>query len=158
MTPAEYMREIVIPTVREFRDDPRSQRRAYLACIVTYHLRDYLEKAGEEEGSVGKTMHLLGRDTSWDVVHSICNASKHCGHDPNRPHKISFAPGQDYDRPPAKHGEAVFGLSRWGDGVGGREIPVDGDGLDIYECVRAVLGKYTFHFEHHLGAVDLSEL
>jgi hypothetical protein len=149
------MRDIVIPTVREFREEPRCRRRAYLACIVTYHLRDYLEKAGEP--NVGATMHLLGRNTPFDVVHSICISAKHSGHDPERRHKIPFSPGQDYDRPPAKWGEAKWGLSRWGDPVGGREIPIKGDGLDIYECVRTVLGTYTFHFSHHLGPIDLSE-
>jgi hypothetical protein len=43
MTPAEYVNDIVVPTVREFRDEPRSQRRAYLACMVTFHIKDHLQ-------------------------------------------------------------------------------------------------------------------
>jgi hypothetical protein len=46
MTPAEYVTEIVIPTVRECRDNRRSRRYAYLACIVTFHIKDHLKKAG----------------------------------------------------------------------------------------------------------------
>jgi hypothetical protein len=153
MTPADYLREIVIPTVREFRDEPRCRRRAYLACIVTYQTKDYLKKAGEP--NVAKTMRL-GRNAPYDVVHAICDAAKHRDHGQHR-HKIPFAAGQDYDRPPAIWGEAIWDLSRWDDPVGGREIPVGGDGLDIYECVRAVLGNYTVHFAHHLGDVDLSD-
>jgi hypothetical protein len=48
MTPAEFMDEIMVPTLREFRDERRSRRRAYLACIAVFHLKDHLSKAGEK--------------------------------------------------------------------------------------------------------------
>ena len=38
MTPADFMNEIVVPTLRDLRDDRRSRRRAYLACIAVFHL------------------------------------------------------------------------------------------------------------------------
>jgi hypothetical protein len=48
-------------------------------------------------------------------------------------------------------------LSRFDDAVGGREIAVEREGLDIYECARAVLGSYTVQFRHRLGSVVLRE-
>ena len=36
-----------MPTLGEFRDERRSRRRAYLACIAVFHLRDHLKKADE---------------------------------------------------------------------------------------------------------------
>jgi hypothetical protein len=41
MAPAEFMDEIVVPTPHEFRDEWRLQRRAYLACIAVFHLKDH---------------------------------------------------------------------------------------------------------------------
>jgi hypothetical protein len=35
MTPAEFMDEIVVPTLREFRDERRSRRRAYRGAHVS---------------------------------------------------------------------------------------------------------------------------
>ena len=49
MTPAEYVNEIVLPTVREFGEHRRCRRRAYLACIVAFHIKDYLQRAGARQ-------------------------------------------------------------------------------------------------------------
>jgi hypothetical protein len=154
MTPSQYLQEIVLPTVRDFRDERRSRRRAYLACIVTYHLKDYLVKAGWPEDHVGQAMRLIGNDGPYDTVHSICNAAKHCGHD--RAHNVSFVVGTDYDRPPAIAGAMIAGLSIVGDGTGGREIPFRG-GVDIYWAVTTLLKEFQFFFPE-LAAVDLADL
>ncbi len=37
-----FLTEIVDPTVREFAAHPGSARQAFLACVVTLHLVDYL--------------------------------------------------------------------------------------------------------------------
>jgi hypothetical protein len=42
MTPSEYVGRIVVPTIKEALDTPGDRRRNYLACIVTYHIVDYL--------------------------------------------------------------------------------------------------------------------
>jgi hypothetical protein len=44
MTPRQYRGEIVLPTLHEYEETTNSRRRAYLACIVVFHLRDYLKK------------------------------------------------------------------------------------------------------------------
>ena len=38
--PADYFREIVEPTIGEFIAEPKDVRRAYLACVVTFHFAD----------------------------------------------------------------------------------------------------------------------
>ena len=51
MTPAEFLDEIVVPTLRECRDERRSRRRAYLACIAVFHIKDHLKEGRREGGS-----------------------------------------------------------------------------------------------------------
>jgi hypothetical protein len=42
MTPEEYMRDIMQPTVKDLVQNRASKRHAFLACVVTYHMIDYL--------------------------------------------------------------------------------------------------------------------
>jgi hypothetical protein len=42
MTPEEYIREIIGPTIKDLAQNPTSKRHALLACVVTYHMIDYL--------------------------------------------------------------------------------------------------------------------
>jgi hypothetical protein len=46
MLPSEYVSKIVIPTADEYLAATGELRRAILACVVTYHVRDYLAEAG----------------------------------------------------------------------------------------------------------------
>ena len=47
MKAAEFMTEIAVPAALEFKADPRSRLRMYLAIIVAFQVRDHLEAAGE---------------------------------------------------------------------------------------------------------------
>lgn len=155
MTPNAFATEIVVPTVRDFRDNRRSRRHAYLACIVTYQLKDFLEKEGVD---VEGAMKTFGRSNSFEAVRAVCTAAKHKEFAGDRyPDNIPFIAGEDYDRPPAYYGEAVFGLSRYGDAHGGREIARNLGGLDLYQCVKTVLSTYKLHFEYLLDDVDFRE-
>jgi hypothetical protein len=40
MTPSEYFRELVEPTIAEFEANPASVRHAYAACVFAYHFAD----------------------------------------------------------------------------------------------------------------------
>lgn len=55
MTPLDYANEIVLPAVREALEQRFDRRRAYTACILTYHLSDYLTRdhraLGERHGA-----------------------------------------------------------------------------------------------------------
>jgi hypothetical protein len=42
MTPEEYMREILEPTIKDLVQNRASERHAFLACVATYHTIDYL--------------------------------------------------------------------------------------------------------------------
>jgi hypothetical protein len=82
MSPEEYVNEIVIPTVAEFKNDLRSRRRAYLACIATHHIKDHLREAGER-GVEAKMRQACG--DFYEVVRAICNGTKHVIADKSHP-------------------------------------------------------------------------
>src|SRR5271165_4415208 len=42
MTPEEYMRDILQPTIKDLVQNRTSKRHAFLACVATYHMIDYL--------------------------------------------------------------------------------------------------------------------
>ena len=153
MNSKEYFIEILVPTVREFREHPHSRRHAYLACFVVYHWKDYLKFDGIDVEPLAKT---FGRCTSWEVVRAVANATKHCQMIPNskHPENISFTAGEDYLRPPCVAGLAVCDLSVIGDTVGGREVP---GGLDIYKSVKVVLKNLQLHLTDVLGSLDISD-
>jgi hypothetical protein len=95
MTPAQFATEIVVPTVREFRENRRSRRHAYLACFAAYHLKDYLKKAGADAEFA---MKLHGGSRCFEAVRAVCIAAKHvefAGRVPNtslsNPEKITIA-------------------------------------------------------------------
>lgn len=150
MTPQNYMDEIVLPTVIEFKNEPRSRRQAYLACIVTFHIKDHLKAAGEQ--NIEQTMRAAG--DAFDVIRGVCNGAKHVQTDQN--HLIAFSAGDDWDRPPAVLGQMVLGVSRLGDPDGGREIGAGPQRHDIYSAVKDILTAFCSSYATHLGATDLT--
>jgi hypothetical protein len=82
MTPQEYVEEIVLPTLREFKVSRRSRRLAYLSCMAVFHIKDHLKKAGQthiEDQMRKATGHW------FDVVRAICNGAKHFQTDTTHP-------------------------------------------------------------------------
>lgn len=65
MTPQQYMTEIVLPTLEEYVADTSSRRKAYLACMVTYHMADYLKAAGVRDPQADMIGSCEG---AWRVV------------------------------------------------------------------------------------------
>jgi hypothetical protein len=117
MKPSDFMNEIVVPRLQDFRNDRRSRRRAYLACIAVFHVKDHLKKA-EETGVETAVRKAAG--FAFDVVRAVCNGSKYLKTDASHP--IGFRAGDDWYRPPAIAGVMIVGLSVLGDSKGGREI------------------------------------
>jgi hypothetical protein len=153
MTPADFVNDIVVPTVREFRDVRRSRRRAYLACIIVFHIKDHLRKAGAKQ--IEDTLRKATGD-GFDAVRAVCNGTKHVV--TNQSHPYPFVAGDDWDRPPATAGgEWQVGLSQIGDGVGGREIAAGTKRVDLYEAVKSVLSAFCKEFPAHLGHCDVSD-
>lgn len=154
MTPVDFLTEIVLPTVREFESNRRSRRRAYLAVIVTFTLKDHLAKAGER--GIETTMRAAVGD-AFDLVRSVANGAKHLRTDGS--HVIAFTAGEDYDRPPAWAGEMECGVSELGDETGGRRIGEPGNGArDLYVDTAAVLRAYVATYPVRFPGVDLSDL
>ena len=54
MTPEEYMRDIMQPTIKDLVQNRTSKRHAFLACIVTYHMIDYLCGKRRKAGAVSR--------------------------------------------------------------------------------------------------------
>jgi hypothetical protein len=147
MTPAEYVNEIVVPTLREFSEERRSRRRAYLACIAAFHIKDHLKEAGivRPEKAVA-----AAHKNEWEAVRDVCNGTKHVA-------SGSFRVGRDWDRPPGLAGVMECGVSQLGDTAGGREITLGNNRMDLYWSVKRVLGAFCDKFPAHLGGCDLSD-
>lgn len=45
MTADEYLRQVVEPTLKDFATNPGSSRHAFLACVATFHVIDYVAGA-----------------------------------------------------------------------------------------------------------------
>jgi hypothetical protein len=158
MLPAEYMSQIVLPTVDEYLAATGDRRRAYLACIATYHVRDYLTRA---EGAVSK--HEIERSNreierkmrgacahSFDVVEGICNGSKHCG---NSRDDFLFAPGAEeavpvfaFDVP-----GSGWGVSRWD--MPGLLVEHNGHRVFVDYSVCAALSAYGQIFPQRFASI-----
>lgn len=165
MTPAEFAREIVIPTVEDFRADRTFRRWAYLSAIAVYHLRDHLAEAlvmptddakadrravwDAAERIDAAVMAALPSPEPFDVVRAIANGSKHAL--TRSPRGVTFAAGTDWERPPARAGRMMAGLSMCSDGEGGREIPHDGRHVDLYGAIQATLCAFLVAFPTDLA-------
>ena len=152
MTPEEYFQDIVFPTVKEFRDEPRSRRRAYLACIALFHLKDYLRKAGEHD--VVKGLRDATGD-AFDIVQSVCNGAKHVR--VNSRHVVAFSAGGDVERPPAVAGLLECGLSELGDYEGGRSVVTPGGIANLNMSVRKCTLAFMTGYPDRFARIDLSD-
>jgi hypothetical protein len=153
MAPSEYASIVVLPTVNEFLEMPGDQRRAYLACVASYHLTDYLAKA---EGASKKTIIKGMRGVcanSFDVVQGICNGSKHCGADAG---VYRFRPGSEEIIPSAGYGTGFYGHTRYG-GAPGLLVEHNGERLLVDFCLRAVLETFGRLYPEHLAGANLGK-
>src|SRR5690242_13188160 len=78
-----YRTEIMMPTVKEFLEDPGDRRRAFLAAITVSHLADYIfEGRIQLRGSLTEVDKYLKWLTTkcwqWGLVRDIGDASRHC--------------------------------------------------------------------------------
>lgn len=153
MTPAEYVTEIVAPTLRECKDERQSRRRAYLACITVFHVKDHLKEAGETK--VQDTLEKFGCQ-HYEAVRGFCDGAKHA--ELKRPHEVPFPSGADFWRPPAIASVMVVGLSALGDSYGGREFQHGDERFDLYFSARSLLIDYRNCYPHHLSSCDLHDV
>jgi hypothetical protein len=135
MDAIRYADEIVEPTTAEFEADPLSTRRAFLACVVTFHMIDYIVRPAEP----GARREAFRRESeAFATVDRVAHAMKHVstGHPRKHLHQPLSAE-QVIQRPPAYWDvSGAWDLSRWDDPIGG--ITIAGEHQrDILEDVKA---------------------
>jgi hypothetical protein len=69
-----YLKDVVQPTVQEYRAEPGSSRRAQLACLVLFHSVDYL--AYPNPASKLRT-EWRKRSEDFKIIDDIAHAFKH---------------------------------------------------------------------------------
>ena len=164
MTPADFAREIVIPTLEDFRADRTSRRWAYLSAIVVYHLRDYLAEAlatltGEPKVDRRAVQAELARvdeavraalpsPEAFDVVDAVAIGSKHALTRSSR--GVTFAAGSDWERPPAFADVMICDLSILDDETGGVKIPHGDVSFDVYDAVQSTFLAFLAAFPTQL--------
>jgi hypothetical protein len=152
MTPSEYASIVVVPTVREYLSAMGDQRRAYLACIATYHLTDYLAKAINTNPNVVIENMRGVCANSFNVVQGICHGSKHCGRTGGI---YKFQPGAEEVIAPAGYGSGGYGHFRYG-GAPGLVVEHNNQRMLVDFCLRAVLDSFGRLYPGHLAAEDLT--
>lgn len=127
MSAREFADEIVEPTIREFIATP-DRRRGYLACIVSYHLGDYLSPTAPADA-----MAALG--LPFVALYRMCNAAKH--REATHGKAPPMAAGSDTERTVSGFGSLWEDLRF--DDRGGRHIEHDGRQYDMLDlCLIAV--------------------
>jgi hypothetical protein len=152
MLPAEYVSAIVLPTVDEYLAATGDLRRAILACVVTYHVRDYLAAgSGCSKSEVDRRIRALTA-FSFDVVEGVCNGSKHVR---NTQGDFKFTPGDEKSIPVAAFDVpgAGWDQGRWD--IPGLEVEHQGQRGFIDFCLCAVLGALGRAFSAEFSGVDL---
>jgi hypothetical protein len=108
-----YFAEFVEPAIADFRANPTSRRRAFEACVATFHCVDYIKRKPQN-------LRRLYRNESPDfaIIERAANAFKHTFSLDGVPLDVTSV----FTRPPARSGVARCGLSRCGDRTGSVEI------------------------------------
>lgn len=139
MTAREFADEIVEPTIRDFMATP-DRRHGYLACIVSYHLGDYLSLDARANAKAVLGLPFVALDR-------MCNAAKHREATHGRVPPMSA--GSDTVRP-------VSGcdISSWGDlrldDRGGIHVEHDGRQYDLLDLCLIAVRHYAERFPDDL--------
>lgn len=164
MTPADYLRAIVLPSLAEMLAEPSSSRRAYVACITAAHLVDHVAAArgigGHRKHEVREAVRALGPRAAacLAIVEGVCTGVKHAAPDPKPNRPVKFVPGDERAVPAFAF--SVEGAG-WGQGrFGGPGVAVEHDGMLWFldTCVLEVVRAYAQAFPAELGGVDLAPI
>ncbi len=138
MSPSVYLNQIILPTVDEYLAATGDLRRAILACVVTYHVRDYLAAvSGCSKEEVDRRIRALCA-FSFDVVEGVRTGSKHVRN--TKRGDFQFTPGDEKSIPVFAFDVVGSGWdeARWD--IPGLEVEHQGQRLFIDFCLCAVLG------------------
>jgi hypothetical protein len=116
----QYLSEIVYPTIADFEANPTSRRRAFLACVTTFHAIDYIADSGQKTGKRNLRGQFRKTSPEFALVDRVAHAFKHVrtGY-PNMPKNLPFTSAEVISRLPAFWNHMVWDLSRWNDTQGG---------------------------------------
>ena len=124
-------------SIQEFAVNPKSRRLAFLACLTTFHAIDYLAPPGSKPNKGNLLKRFRSESAEFAVMERVACAFKHVKTGkPDTPANQPLASGDLIARPPGTWGEAVWGLSNWGDLVGGVSLDQHRT-VDLLATVRA---------------------
>ena len=133
MTAKQFLAEIVEPTIIDLENNPTSKRHAFLACVVTFHLIDYI--AHPKKPALRRAEFRLASE-AFAAVDRIAHAFKHVKTGDVRSKTIlPLTAGQVIERPPAIWDTAVSDLSCWDDASGGVTIESEHH-VDVLHAVK----------------------
>jgi hypothetical protein len=115
MTPEEYMRDILQPTIKDLAQNRASKRHAFLACVATYHMIDTL--LGKRRKAVLRGEYRL-QSGAFAAIDRIANG------------RAEGQPGRA--RPPSRVGETPADSDAFAEG----ETSLAGEGTDILALVN----------------------
>jgi hypothetical protein len=131
---ARYLDEVVEPTIADFEANPTSRRHAFFACVAAFHGVDYLVHPRKPQSL---RLRFNEQSPEFALVDRIAHAFKHVvsGHaaSPQRP---LLKATEVIARPPGYWGTTmVWGLSRWGDAVGGVTLDEERE-IDLLDVLK----------------------
>lgn len=85
MKPRTYVDEFITPTVKEFEREPSNVRKAFLACVVTYHFVDCAAVATGQENVGFIINQLKALSDEFQVVRDAAVLAKHFCLDQTKP-------------------------------------------------------------------------
>ena len=138
MDPEEYLSTMVRPTLREYAEDRSSVRRAFLACVVTFHTIDYI--ANGEKPAVLRS-RVRKECPSFILIDRVAHAFKHASTGNLRDEVQPLKSKQVRSRSSAIFGQAVFGEAIFGDAHGGVIIP-GAMHTELYDELQKVISYF----------------
>ena len=127
---AQYLEEIVEPTINDFEANPTSRRHAFLACVVACHGVDYLAYPGDPRTLRQQYRHQCA---DFKIIDDVGHAFKHVVAGKRDDPRMKAS--EVVSRPPAYWGQAVWDLTKWDDRVGG--VTLDGEReVDLLNTVK----------------------
>lgn len=154
MKPSQYAIEIVIPTIVEFGQKRWDRRRAYLACLVTYHLADFVS-VQLRLANAETVRKAVGLSDEFLAVEAVNIAAKHVtATRSERARKIGLRAGQERIWYPAFAGLARAGATMSGDKVGGVKIMIQTRQVDAFASICAVLKSFQITYPELFEGVD----
>jgi hypothetical protein len=127
---AQYLEEIVEPTVKDFEQNPTSRRDAFLACVAVCHGVDYLAYP-DDPRTLRQSFERESQD--FKIVNDVGHTFKHVFIGKREEPRLTHT--EVISRPPAYFGVVVWNLSRWDDSLGGVTLNSKRS-VDLLETVR----------------------